>query len=117
MVQGGPASLLDLSSPKTLPDGQNRTLEEVLVCLCAQILLREVPAEGKEKKRKKVLLATKIPSGDKSKSILDYVDETMRPVSGPQGSAGEAARRLQENRLLRTRRLTRCALQGSGWST
>uniref|UniRef100_H2N0Z4 KRIT1 ankyrin repeat containing n=1 Tax=Oryzias latipes TaxID=8090 RepID=H2N0Z4_ORYLA len=52
-----------------------------------EILLREVPAEGKEKKRKKVLLATKIPSGDKSKSILDYVDETMRPVSGPQGSA------------------------------
>uniref|UniRef100_A0A3B3CUM8 KRIT1 ankyrin repeat containing n=1 Tax=Oryzias melastigma TaxID=30732 RepID=A0A3B3CUM8_ORYME len=51
-----------------------------------EILLREVPSEGKEKKRKKVLLATKIPSGDKSKSILDYVEDTMRPICG--SSAG-----------------------------
>ncbi|XP_068567220.1 protein rapunzel-like [Cebidichthys violaceus] len=51
-----------------------------------EILLVEVPLEGKEKKRKKVLLATKIQAaGDKSKSILDYVDETVRPISNNQG--------------------------------
>lgn len=55
-----------------------------------QILLIEVPLEGKEKKRKKVLLATKIQAGgDKSKSILDYVDETIRPISNNQGFIGE----------------------------
>uniref|UniRef100_A0A8C6WE65 KRIT1 ankyrin repeat containing n=1 Tax=Neogobius melanostomus TaxID=47308 RepID=A0A8C6WE65_9GOBI len=44
-----------------------------------EILLIEVPLEGKEKKRKKVLLATKIQTGgDKSRSILDYVDETVK---------------------------------------
>ena len=46
--------------------------------------------EGKEKKRKKVLLTTKIKAGDKSKSILDYVDEIMRPISNNQGFSGEA---------------------------
>lgn len=46
--------------------------------------------EGKEKKRKKVLLATKIQAGgDKSKSILDYVDTTVRPISNNQGFIGE----------------------------
>lgn len=56
----------------------------------AKILLFEVPIEGKEKKRKKVLLATKIQAGgDKSKSILDYVDATVRPVTNAQGFIGE----------------------------
>uniref|UniRef100_A0A3Q1JL74 FERM domain-containing protein n=1 Tax=Anabas testudineus TaxID=64144 RepID=A0A3Q1JL74_ANATE len=55
-----------------------------------EILLKEVPLEGKEKKRKKVLLATKIQAGgDKSKSILDYVDETIRPISNNQGFIGK----------------------------
>lgn len=55
-----------------------------------KILLIEVPLEGKEKKRKKVLLATKIQAGgDKSKSILDYVDATVRPISNNQGFIGE----------------------------
>lgn len=55
-----------------------------------KILLIEVPLEGKEKKRKKVLLATKIQSGgDKAKSILDFVDETTRPISNNQGFIGE----------------------------
>uniref|UniRef100_A0A8C2WDJ4 KRIT1 ankyrin repeat containing n=1 Tax=Cyclopterus lumpus TaxID=8103 RepID=A0A8C2WDJ4_CYCLU len=55
-----------------------------------EILLIEVPLEGKEKKRKKVLLATKIQAaGDKSKSILDYVDETIRPISNNQGFIGK----------------------------
>lgn len=49
-----------------------------------------MPLEGKEKKRKKVLLATKIQAGgDKSKSILDYVDITVRPISNNQGFIGE----------------------------
>lgn len=49
-----------------------------------------MPLEGKEKKRKKVLLATKIQAGgDKSKSILDYVDEKIRPISNNQGFIGE----------------------------
>lgn len=60
------------------------------VSMLPQILLIEVPLEGKEKKRKKVLLATKIQAaGDKSKSILDYVDETIRPISNNQGFIGE----------------------------
>uniref|UniRef100_A0A671VUX0 KRIT1 ankyrin repeat containing n=1 Tax=Sparus aurata TaxID=8175 RepID=A0A671VUX0_SPAAU len=55
-----------------------------------EILLIEVPLEGKEKKRKKVLLATKIQAGgDKSKSILDYVDEKIRPISNNQGFIGK----------------------------
>uniref|UniRef100_A0A672Z5Z2 FERM domain-containing protein n=1 Tax=Sphaeramia orbicularis TaxID=375764 RepID=A0A672Z5Z2_9TELE len=55
-----------------------------------EILLIEVPLEGKEKKRKKVLLATKIKSGgDKSKSILDYVDETVKLMSNSQGFIGK----------------------------
>lgn len=49
-----------------------------------------MPLEGKEKKRKKVLLATKIKAGDKSKSILDYVDETIKPLSSNQSCAGKA---------------------------
>lgn len=58
--------------------------------LLIKIMLIEVPLEGKEKKRKKVLLATKIQSGgDKSKSILDYVDTTVRPLSNNQGFIGE----------------------------
>lgn len=55
-----------------------------------KILLIEVPLEGKEKKKKKVLLATKIQAGgDKSKSILDYVDERIRPISNNQGFIGK----------------------------
>uniref|UniRef100_A0AAX7T244 FERM domain-containing protein n=1 Tax=Astatotilapia calliptera TaxID=8154 RepID=A0AAX7T244_ASTCA len=55
-----------------------------------EILLKEVPLEGKEKKRKKVLLATKLKAGgDKSKSILDYVDETIKPLSSNQSCAGK----------------------------
>lgn len=55
-----------------------------------KILLTEVPLEGKEKKKKKVLLATKIQAGgDKSKSILDYVDETIKPISNNQGFTGD----------------------------
>ncbi|XP_034774571.1 krev interaction trapped protein 1-like isoform X2 [Acipenser ruthenus] len=47
-----------------------------------QILLLEVPLEGKEKKRKKVLLGTKIHGdGDTSGSILEYVHETTKPIS------------------------------------
>uniref|UniRef100_A0A3Q0QU88 KRIT1 ankyrin repeat containing n=1 Tax=Amphilophus citrinellus TaxID=61819 RepID=A0A3Q0QU88_AMPCI len=54
-----------------------------------EILLKEVPLDGKEKKRKKVLLATKIKAGgDKSKSILDYVDEMIKPLSN-QSCAGK----------------------------
>lgn len=50
-----------------------------------------MPLEGKEKKRKKVLLATKLKAGgDKSKSILDYVDETIKLLSSNQSCAGEA---------------------------
>uniref|UniRef100_M4AL55 KRIT1 ankyrin repeat containing n=1 Tax=Xiphophorus maculatus TaxID=8083 RepID=M4AL55_XIPMA len=54
-----------------------------------EILLKEVPLEGKEKKRKKVLLVTKIKPGDKSKSILDYVDETIKPISNSQSFIGK----------------------------
>nr|XP_029519164.1 krev interaction trapped protein 1-like isoform X3 [Oncorhynchus nerka] len=47
-----------------------------------EILLIEVPLEGKEKKRKKVLLATKIQAnGDTARSILDYVEEMTKPIS------------------------------------
>ncbi|XP_048849959.1 LOW QUALITY PROTEIN: krev interaction trapped protein 1 [Brienomyrus brachyistius] len=55
-----------------------------------EILLVELPLEGKEKKRKKVLLGTKIQAdGDKSRSILDYVDETTKPISNNQGFIGK----------------------------
>uniref|UniRef100_A0A8C4F022 FERM domain-containing protein n=1 Tax=Dicentrarchus labrax TaxID=13489 RepID=A0A8C4F022_DICLA len=55
-----------------------------------EILLIEVPLEGKEKKRKKVLLATRIQAGgDKSKSILDYVDEKIKPIYSNQGFIGK----------------------------
>uniref|UniRef100_A0A8C5DJR9 FERM domain-containing protein n=1 Tax=Gouania willdenowi TaxID=441366 RepID=A0A8C5DJR9_GOUWI len=55
-----------------------------------EILLREVPLEGKEKKRKKVLLTTKIKAGgDKPKNILDYVDETIRLISTNQSCIGK----------------------------
>lgn len=54
-----------------------------------QILLIEVPLEGKEKKRKKVLLGTKIQAdSDRTKSILEYVDETTKPISNNQGIIG-----------------------------
>lgn len=54
-----------------------------------QILLIEVPLEGKEKKRKKVLLGTKIHiDRDRTKSILEYVDETTKPISNNQGIIG-----------------------------
>ncbi|KAF4074107.1 hypothetical protein AMELA_G00250920 [Ameiurus melas] len=55
-----------------------------------EILLIEVPLEGKEKKRKKVLLGTKIHAGsDKIKSILEYVDEVTKPISNNQGIIGK----------------------------
>lgn len=64
--------------------------------LSTKILLFEVPIEGKEKKKKKVLLATKIQAGgDKSKSILDYVDTTVRPVTNAQGFIGECQTSVQ----------------------
>lgn len=74
-----------------MASGPQWCLTPPAVCLLfIKILLIEVPLEGKEKKRKKVLLATKIQSGgDKSKSILDYVDTTVRPISNNQGFIGE----------------------------
>ncbi|KAG9339156.1 hypothetical protein JZ751_024014 [Albula glossodonta] len=55
-----------------------------------EILLIEVPLEGKEKKRKKVLLGTKIQTDcDTSRSILKYVDETTKPISNNQGFIGK----------------------------
>uniref|UniRef100_A0AAR2M5T9 Krev interaction trapped protein 1 n=1 Tax=Pygocentrus nattereri TaxID=42514 RepID=A0AAR2M5T9_PYGNA len=54
-----------------------------------EILLIEVPLEGKEKKRKKVLLGTKIHAdSDKAKSVLEYVDEATKPISNNQGIIG-----------------------------
>ncbi|XP_030644872.1 krev interaction trapped protein 1 [Chanos chanos] len=55
-----------------------------------EILLVEVPLEGKEKKRKKVLLGTKIHAdSDRTRSILEYVDETTKPISNNQGLIGK----------------------------
>nr|XP_046216854.1 krev interaction trapped protein 1-like isoform X3 [Oncorhynchus gorbuscha] len=55
-----------------------------------EILLIEVPLEGKEKKRKKVLLATKIQAnGDTARSILDYVEEMTKPISNKKGFIGK----------------------------
>uniref|UniRef100_A0A4W4G7U0 KRIT N-terminal NPxY motif-rich region domain-containing protein n=1 Tax=Electrophorus electricus TaxID=8005 RepID=A0A4W4G7U0_ELEEL len=55
-----------------------------------EILLIEVPLEGKEKKRKKVLLGTKIHAdSDKTKSVLEYVDEATKPISNNQGIIGK----------------------------
>uniref|UniRef100_A0AAR2LNB7 FERM domain-containing protein n=1 Tax=Pygocentrus nattereri TaxID=42514 RepID=A0AAR2LNB7_PYGNA len=55
-----------------------------------EILLIEVPLEGKEKKRKKVLLGTKIHAdSDKAKSVLEYVDEATKPISNNQGIIGK----------------------------
>ncbi|XP_066571554.1 krev interaction trapped protein 1 [Amia ocellicauda] len=55
-----------------------------------EILLLEVPLEGKEKKRKKVLLGTKIQAdSDRSRTILEYVDETTKPISNNQGIKGK----------------------------
>ncbi|KAI5091708.1 krev interaction trapped protein 1 [Silurus meridionalis] len=55
-----------------------------------EILLIELPLEGKEKKRKKVLLGTKIHTdSDKTKSILEYVDEATKPISNNQGIIGK----------------------------
>ncbi|KTG39113.1 hypothetical protein cypCar_00010058 [Cyprinus carpio] len=55
-----------------------------------EILLIEVPLEGKEKKRKKVLLGTKIQTdSDRTKSILEYVDATTKPISNNQGIIGK----------------------------
>ncbi|CAB1320856.1 unnamed protein product [Coregonus sp. 'balchen'] len=55
-----------------------------------EILLIELPLEGKEKKQKKILLATKIQAnGDTARSILDYVDKTTKPISNNQGFIGK----------------------------
>ncbi|XP_054240698.1 krev interaction trapped protein 1 isoform X2 [Indicator indicator] len=47
-----------------------------------EILLLEVPIEGQKKKRKKVLLETKLQGGTEiTQSILDFVLETTKPIS------------------------------------
>ena len=62
----------------------------MLCYVLVKILLIEVPLEGKEKKRKKVLLAAKIPAGgDRTRSILNYVDEMTKTISNNQGLIGE----------------------------
>ncbi|MBN3279478.1 KRIT1 protein, partial [Polyodon spathula] len=61
-----------------------------------EILLLEVPLEGKEKKRKKVLLGTKIHGDeDTSRSVLEYVHETTKPIStNNQGFKGKCCKRV-----------------------
>uniref|UniRef100_A0A670JSZ6 KRIT1 ankyrin repeat containing n=1 Tax=Podarcis muralis TaxID=64176 RepID=A0A670JSZ6_PODMU len=56
-----------------------------------EILLLEVPIEGHKKKRRKMLLETKIQGGgDISQKILDYILETTKPISpGNQGIKGK----------------------------
>uniref|UniRef100_A0A287CV08 KRIT1 ankyrin repeat containing n=1 Tax=Ictidomys tridecemlineatus TaxID=43179 RepID=A0A287CV08_ICTTR len=47
-----------------------------------EILLHEVPIEGQKKKRKKVLLETKLQGNSEiTQGILDYVVETTKPIS------------------------------------
>lgn len=47
-----------------------------------EILLHEVPIEGQKKKRKKVLLETKLQDNSEiTQGILDYVVETTKPIS------------------------------------
>uniref|UniRef100_A0AC11BQ18 KRIT1 ankyrin repeat containing n=1 Tax=Ovis aries TaxID=9940 RepID=A0AC11BQ18_SHEEP len=47
-----------------------------------EILLHEVPIEGQKKKRKKVLLETKLQANSEiTQGILDYVVETTKPIS------------------------------------
>ncbi|XP_055468740.1 krev interaction trapped protein 1 isoform X2 [Psammomys obesus] len=47
-----------------------------------EILLHEVPIEGQKKKRKKVLLETKLQGNSEiAQGILDYVVETTKPIS------------------------------------
>uniref|UniRef100_A0A674BV95 KRIT1 ankyrin repeat containing n=1 Tax=Salmo trutta TaxID=8032 RepID=A0A674BV95_SALTR len=65
-----------------------------------EILLIEVPLEGKEKKRKKVLLATKIQAnGDTARSILDYVEEMTKPISNNKGFIGKRAVHMKKFHL------------------
>lgn len=48
----------------------------------SKILLHEVPIEGQKKKRKKVLLETKLQGNSEiAQGILDYVVETTKPIS------------------------------------
>ncbi|KAF7245819.1 Krev interaction trapped protein 1, partial [Varanus komodoensis] len=56
-----------------------------------EILLLEVPIEGHKKKRRKMLLETKLQGGsDITQSILDYIVETTKPISpGNQGIKGK----------------------------
>lgn len=65
-----------------------------------------MPLEGKEKKRKKVLLVTKIKPGDKSKSILDYVDETIKPICNNQSFIGEIQTGLHQTHGLMQPKIT-----------
>lgn len=45
-------------------------------------MLHEVPIEGQKKKRKKVLLETKLQGNSEiTQGILDYVVETTKPIS------------------------------------
>lgn len=55
-------------------------------------MLLEVPIEGQKKKRKKVLLETKLQGGTEiTQSILDYVLEATKPISpANQGIKGKA---------------------------
>lgn len=48
----------------------------------SKILLHEVPIEGQKRKRKKVLLETKLQDNSEiAQDILDYVVETTKPIS------------------------------------
>lgn len=100
-------------------DGPRRCLTPPALCLLlVKILLIEVPLEGKEKKRKKVLLATKIQSGgDKSKSILDYVDAAVRPISNHQGFIGEYCKSQNVSVVRNHRAKASVWFQGSVWCT
>ncbi|TRZ01712.1 hypothetical protein DNTS_003597 [Danionella cerebrum] len=64
------------------------------------ILLIEVPLEGKEKKRKKVLLGTRIQTNnDQTRSILEFVDETTKPISNNQGITGKRVVHMRKFQL------------------
>ena len=64
--------------------GQVHFILNILLMLffSSKILLHEVPIEGQKKKRKKVLLETKLQGNSEiTQGILDYVVETTKPIS------------------------------------
>ena len=64
--------------------GQVNFILNILLMLffSSKILLHEVPIEGQKKKRKKVLLETKLQGNSEiTQGILDYVVETTKPIS------------------------------------